>query len=132
MTQSLHAIVWYLFIIWLPNLMRAMHVYLTSINRKPSWSNPSRCWAKGIDCVGPPNCVYKIVYIPRGAHRYACCHKKPHKGDVVDQKTPYTLHAALKYVWVRWCVMCLNPECKTSMGHELYYNPNTVANPKPG
>ena len=30
MTQSLHAIVWYLFIIWLPNLMRAMHVYLTS------------------------------------------------------------------------------------------------------
>ena len=31
MTQSLHAIVWCLFIIWLPNLMRAMHVYLTSI-----------------------------------------------------------------------------------------------------
>ena len=30
MTKSLHAIVWYLFIIWLPNLMRAMHVYLTS------------------------------------------------------------------------------------------------------
>ena len=30
MTQSLHVIVWYLFIIWLPNLMRAMHVYLTS------------------------------------------------------------------------------------------------------
>ena len=30
MTQSLHAIVWYLFIILLPNLMRAMHVYLTS------------------------------------------------------------------------------------------------------
>ena len=30
MTQSLHAIVWYLFIIWLQNLMRAMHVYLTS------------------------------------------------------------------------------------------------------
>ena len=32
MTQSLHAIKWYLFIIWLPNLMRAMHVYLTSLN----------------------------------------------------------------------------------------------------
>ena len=32
MTQSLHAIMWYLFIIWLPNLMRAMHVYLTSLN----------------------------------------------------------------------------------------------------
>ena len=32
MTQSLHAIVWYLFIIWLQNLMRAMHVYLTSGN----------------------------------------------------------------------------------------------------
>ena len=30
MTKSLHAIVWYLFIIWLQNLMRAMHVYLTS------------------------------------------------------------------------------------------------------
>ena len=30
MTQSLHAIVWYLFIIWLQNLMRAIHVYLTS------------------------------------------------------------------------------------------------------
>ena len=30
MTQSLHAIVWYLFIIWLQNLMRVMHVYLTS------------------------------------------------------------------------------------------------------
>ena len=30
MTQSLHAIVWYLFIIRLQNLMRAMHVYLTS------------------------------------------------------------------------------------------------------
>ena len=27
---ELHAIVWYLFIIWLQNLMRAMHVYLTS------------------------------------------------------------------------------------------------------
>ena len=23
---------WYLFIIWLPNLMRAMHAYLTSLN----------------------------------------------------------------------------------------------------
>ena len=32
MTQSLHAIMWYLFIIWLPNFMRAMHVYLTSLN----------------------------------------------------------------------------------------------------
>ena len=32
MTQSLHAIVWYLFIIWLQNLMCAMHVYLTSIS----------------------------------------------------------------------------------------------------
>ena len=32
MNQRLHAIVWYLFIIWLPNLMRAMHVYLTSLN----------------------------------------------------------------------------------------------------
>ena len=31
MTQNLHAIVWYLFIIWLRNLMRAMHVYLTSL-----------------------------------------------------------------------------------------------------
>ena len=30
MTQSLHAIVWHLFTIWLPNLMCAMHVYLTS------------------------------------------------------------------------------------------------------
>ena len=30
MTRSLHATVWYLFIIWLQNLMRAMHVYLTS------------------------------------------------------------------------------------------------------
>ena len=30
MTQSLHAIVWYLFIIWLQNLTRAMHMYLTS------------------------------------------------------------------------------------------------------
>ena len=29
MTQSLHAIVWYLFIIWLQNLMRAMHVCKT-------------------------------------------------------------------------------------------------------
>ena len=26
--------------------------------------------------------------------------KKLHKGDVVDQKTPYTLHAPRKYVWV--------------------------------
>ena len=32
MTQSLNAIMWYLFIIWLPNLMRAMHMYLTSLN----------------------------------------------------------------------------------------------------
>ena len=32
MTQSLHAIMWYLFIISLPNLMRAMHVYLASLN----------------------------------------------------------------------------------------------------
>ena len=32
MTQILHAIMWYLFIIWLLNLMRAMHVYHTSIN----------------------------------------------------------------------------------------------------
>ena len=32
MTQSLHAIMWYSLIIWLPNLMRAMHVYLTSLN----------------------------------------------------------------------------------------------------
>ena len=30
MTQSLHAIVCYLFIIWLQNLTRAMHMYLTS------------------------------------------------------------------------------------------------------
>ena len=27
---------------------------------------------------------------------YACHHKKPHKGDVVDQKTLYTLHVARK------------------------------------
>ena len=32
MTQRLHAIMWYLFIIWLPNLMRAMHVYLTLVS----------------------------------------------------------------------------------------------------
>ena len=32
MTQSLQAIMWYLFIIWLPNLMCAMHVYLTGLN----------------------------------------------------------------------------------------------------
>ena len=32
MTQRLHAIMLYLFIIWLPNLMRAMHIYLTSLN----------------------------------------------------------------------------------------------------
>ena len=32
MTQSLHAIMWYLFTISLPNLMRAMHMYLTSLN----------------------------------------------------------------------------------------------------
>ena len=32
MTQSLHAVMWYLFKIWLPNLMRAMHVYLTSLS----------------------------------------------------------------------------------------------------
>ena len=33
--------------IWLPNLRRAMHVYLTSINRKLSWSNPSHSGSKG-------------------------------------------------------------------------------------
>ena len=33
MNQSLHAIVWYLFIIWLPDLMHAMRVYLTSTQR---------------------------------------------------------------------------------------------------
>ena len=32
MTQSLHAIMWHLFKIWLTNPMRAMHVYLTSLN----------------------------------------------------------------------------------------------------
>ena len=39
MTQSLHATVWYLFIIWLQNLMRAMHVYLTSTSSmcKTQW-----------------------------------------------------------------------------------------------
>ena len=39
MTQSLHVIVWYLFIIWLPNLMRAMQVYLTSTSSmcKTQW-----------------------------------------------------------------------------------------------
>ena len=30
MTQSLHATVWYFIVIWLQNLTRAMHVYLTS------------------------------------------------------------------------------------------------------
>ena len=37
-----------------------------------------------------------------------------------------------KYAWVRWCVMCLNPECTTSMGHQLHYKSNTVPNPKSG
>ena len=77
--------------------------------------------------------VKGMIYVYTwGAHRYACHHKKPHKGDVVDQKTPYTLHAARKYVWVQWCVMCLNPKCTTSMGHQLHYKPNTVPDSKPG
>ena len=39
MTQSLHATVWYLFIIWLQNLTRAMHVYLTTTSSmcKTQW-----------------------------------------------------------------------------------------------
>ena len=39
MTQSLHVIVWYLFIIWLQNLLCAMHVYLTSTSSmcKTQW-----------------------------------------------------------------------------------------------
>ena len=60
-----------------------------------------------------------------------CRHKKPHKGDVVDQKTPYTLHADRKYVWVWWCVMCLNPKCTTLMGHQLHYKSNIVPDSKP-
>ena len=44
---------------------------------------------------------------------------------MVDQKTPYTLHAARKYVWVRWCMMCLNPKCTTSMGHAKYITNRT-------
>ena len=80
----------------------------------------------------PSLSVKGMIYIyTRGAHRYLCRHKKPHKGDVVDQKTPYTLHAARKYVWVRWCVMCLNPECTTLIGHQLHYKPNTVLDSKP-
>ena len=51
---------------------------------------------------------------------------------MVDQKTPYTLHAARKYVCVWWCVMCLNPKCTTSMGHQLHYKPNIVPDSKPG
>ena len=65
----------------------------------------------------PSLSVKGMIYIyTRGAHRYPCRHKKPHKGDVVDQKTPYTLHVARKSIWVRWCMMCLNPKCTTSMG----------------
>ena len=44
--------------------------------------------------------TYTLLSVTLGAHRYVCRHKKPHKGDVVDQKIPYTLHAAQKYVWV--------------------------------
>ena len=45
MSQSLHAIVWYLFIIWLQNLTRAMHVYLTSTSSmcKTQWHMWRRC-----------------------------------------------------------------------------------------
>ena len=80
----------------------------------------------------PSLSVKGMIYIHSGSHRYPRCHKKPHKGDVVDQKTPYTLHAARKYAWLRWCVMCLNPKCTTSMGHQLHYKPNTVPDCKPG
>ena len=80
----------------------------------------------------PSLSVKGMIYIHSGAHIYLCHHKKPHKGDVVDQKTPYTLHAAQKYVCVWWCVMCSNPECTTLMGHQLHYKPDTVPDSKPG
>ena len=100
MTQSIHAIVWYLFIIWLPNLMRAMHMYLTSINRKPSWSNPSRCWVKGIDCVGP-QIVGKGQYIYLGDPTDMCRIYKPHKGDMLEKNTlPLYPTCNLKKVYI--------------------------------
>ena len=41
-----------------------------------------------------------MIYIDPEEATDMCVIKKPHKGDMVDQKTPYTLHAARKYVWV--------------------------------
>ena len=79
----------------------------------------------------PSLSVKGMIYIcTRGARRYAWHQKKPHKGDVVDQKTPYTLHAARKYVWVGWCMMGLNHKCTTSMGHAKY-NTNRTPCPTP-
>ena len=78
----------------------------------------------------PSLLVKGMIYIHSGSRHIFCRHKKSHKGDVVDQKTPHTLHAARKYVWVRWCMICLNPKCTTSMGHQLdksiAYDPELV------
>ena len=80
----------------------------------------------------PSLSVKGMIYIHSESPQICMSSQKLHKGDVVDQKTPYTLHAARKYVWVRWCVMCLNPKCTTSMGHQLHYKPNTVPDSKLG
>ena len=65
MTQSLHATVWYLFIIWLQNLTRAMHVYLTSTSSmcKTQW-HATQClsyssWSHmaHVEALSRPPCV---------------------------------------------------------------------------
>ena len=77
MTQSLHAIMWYLFIIWLPNLMRAMHVYLTSTSSmwKTQW-HATQClsyssWSHvaHVEALPRPHCVDWSQWRAAGSRR---------------------------------------------------------------
>ena len=73
----------------------------------------------------PSLSVKGMIYIHSESPQICVSSQKTTQGDMVDQKTPYTLHAARKYVWVRWCMMCLNPKCTTSMGHAKYITNQT-------
>ena len=77
-----------------------IHVYLTSINRKPSWSNHSHCWVKGIDCVGPPHCRKDNIYTSGSPQ--ICAASINRTRETCSIRTPCPLYPAcdLKNVYI--------------------------------
>src|SRR5215216_3641894 len=80
----------------------------------------------------PSLSVKGMIYIHSGSPQICVSSLKTAQGRRGRSEDPIYTACGPKICMVRWCVMCLNPKCTTSMGHQLHYEPNTAPDSKPG